>query len=876
MSIIEKASASWKHDFTQLARESGFQFRHLHASGTGAAFFDWKEIDNIDVDKIISDRDFQAVDRLLPHLMEAPIGSLVHNRILDPNIRKYLQLTQLAMQYLVFCKKFLDKTVFGLHSAINDSSKDNAKLGRILKRKNQEIQSLQVKLRDLEENVKYDSKRGHVPRKQHFEGIDDKNSPPTTPTPVAVTDKSLISTIKLELEVKQLKERLNAAEKDLQEQRVNNFQRNNVRECQHSTVESGVQTKIEENSKETSKRSSRNELKVESKSKFGSTESLKSQEEVVSVKRLNELMREQTKMIEQLRENERNSYKNELSELRSGFKEAFQSLKSSIDMKLADIQKDHKSQELLKSSNLREKSPSPMASPKVQRKLPQTTSIEENLTKIGKIDEVMREEHEHWETRFSKLERIFEQNQEMMSNSLQNMSQMYSNKFNTLEKTIKDASLKQLKHEITQSEPMLVKKVEERGRPNVTKVTSAKEIVVKGASSPRKLSPASSPRKTSPSPTRREIPSSPVKPPTEKKLPSVVKIVKPVSPEPPKNVSKGAIPKKPVKTPTPIPETKFKKNEKKVLPNPTVKITRPSITEHHPIKNSFKAGTTDTHVDNPAESQFDIFMSFRNRLKKYGIKHTNKSLSTPQMLAIKSQLVQERLKSKKKSSLFSTIRSRLSSQVSKEAKSRLAKLKTDDRYAKEDSSDRFECTKHNSNNIEDIIEENSSSSSSNSDSEVVIVAKAVQKSQKLPPLREQNNSPRVSPKPSPQASPRAKPRTTNLTKTSPLKLSTESIFDISESALTSTKLEDQLRRVLDSPIRRPSYPKEHMMKNPVDMNAKVAQANAAATQKRVNFSTSQPLVSSFHEKSPQKSNNYSHVSLTNLSDDSDFNFSHYK
>lgn len=43
MSLLEKTS-SWKHDFTQLARESGFQFRHLHASGTGAAFFDWKEI----------------------------------------------------------------------------------------------------------------------------------------------------------------------------------------------------------------------------------------------------------------------------------------------------------------------------------------------------------------------------------------------------------------------------------------------------------------------------------------------------------------------------------------------------------------------------------------------------------------------------------------------------------------------------------------------------------------------------------------------------------------------------------------------------------------------------------------------------------------
>uniref|UniRef100_A0A336LDP0 CSON003859 protein n=1 Tax=Culicoides sonorensis TaxID=179676 RepID=A0A336LDP0_CULSO len=752
MSLLEKTSSSWKHDFIEVARESGFKFKQQHSGVSAAAFFDWKEIDSVDVDQIISDRDFHAVDRLLPHLMEAPIGSLIHNRILDPNIRKYLQLTQVALQYLLFCKKFLDKTVCGLRSTINDTSKDNSKLGRILKRKNQEIIALQTKIRDVQKNCEenfpcmqcsknFDSFKhvsDHI-KKKHLDGecnTQKDSSPVSTP----VSDKSLISTIKLELEVKQLKERLNVAEKELHEQKISQFNINNANKQQiqtfsnhtPSTYDAGVQVTDELIKTDTQK------TQIDTK-KSNSNDLNVVKEEIVSVNKLNDMLREQTKMIEKLRENERNSYKTELDDLRSGFKEAFLSLKGSIDSKLSHIENIQRELNEIESKN-DEGSKSNNKFPKFDDK----NIIEENLCKISHIDEVLREEHEHWETRFKKLERIFEKNQELMSNNLKSLSQTYSTKFTTLEKTIKDSSKQQ--HEMTQSEPVLT---------NIDYVRSYEmrqphqsETLIK-----QKLS---------------------------EKTPSF-KVVQPLM-----NINKGAIPKSNVKqNPKPVKHEKIKDQKPPIKQKPVTKP--PSKIESKKIP--------EIKIDNSAETQLDIFTTFCSRLKKYGIKNTSKSLSTPQMLAIKSQLVQERLKIKKKNSLFASIRSKLNTKVEKEAKIRLESLKKDDRYLKENSSsDIFECTNKHSNEIEDIIEENLSQSSSSDSEEIVVVVPF----KKLPTVAEGSES-----------------NSKSLQNTTKISLGHESncsTFKKSDPAMTSTKIEDQLRRVLDSPIHKPTFPTQHIIK----------------------------------------------------------------
>lgn len=180
-------------------------------------------LDPVNVDDIIAHHDINSIDRLLPALTHAPIGSLIHNRILDPNLRKYLQLAQLGLQYLLFCKKFLEKSLCGLRLTLEESTRDAARLAKILKKKNEEITQLHDKIKAMETTVVYSCnkcfRRFATPellddhqRLSHME--QDSN---LAPPPV---DKNLINAIKLELEVKQLKERLNLAEKELQDQRI--------------------------------------------------------------------------------------------------------------------------------------------------------------------------------------------------------------------------------------------------------------------------------------------------------------------------------------------------------------------------------------------------------------------------------------------------------------------------------------------------------------------------------------------------------------------------------------------------------------------------------------------------------------------------------
>lgn len=298
--------------------------------------------------------------------MEAPIGTLVHNRILDPNIRKYLQLTQLGLQYLLFCKKFLDKTVAGLRSAIDDASKDNSKLGRLLKKKNEEIIALQNRIHDRDrkhETTSYQcfkcTKNFHTYKQvaehmqQHFENDHETaKKPPVTP----VTDNSLINAIKLELEVKQLKERLNLAEKELQDQRHSRDSRAESYERQltpipnihvstvdratdtNNCVDVSVQVSNELSPyTETSNKHNSDNKKFSDKKEV---EIQRQNEELVSITKLHEILNDQTKIFEKQRENERNMYRNELFELKSGFKEAFQGLQTAIDSKVKQQEKE--------------------------------------------------------------------------------------------------------------------------------------------------------------------------------------------------------------------------------------------------------------------------------------------------------------------------------------------------------------------------------------------------------------------------------------------------------------------------------------------------------------------------------------------------------
>ncbi|XP_052868839.1 cilium assembly protein DZIP1L [Anopheles cruzii] len=219
-------SSKWHHNFPKIAREAGFAIRELSIGHC----IDWRFVASIDPYAIVSECDYEKLDEFIPHISEVPIGTVLNNRILDPAIGKYFILAQFSIQYLLFCKQFLDETVVEIRNTIQALQSENGRLEKLAKKRNDENALLQRKLQRAEElqnhqqTTVYPCSRctknfispellsAHILRKH-------ASARPPSDAPVdhnpSDTDKSLINTIKLELEVKQLKERLNAAEKDL-------------------------------------------------------------------------------------------------------------------------------------------------------------------------------------------------------------------------------------------------------------------------------------------------------------------------------------------------------------------------------------------------------------------------------------------------------------------------------------------------------------------------------------------------------------------------------------------------------------------------------------------------------------------------------------
>uniref|UniRef100_A0A182PYI7 GINS complex subunit 4 n=1 Tax=Anopheles epiroticus TaxID=199890 RepID=A0A182PYI7_9DIPT len=222
-----RMSYKWHHNFPKIAREAGFTIRELSVGQC----IDWRFIASIDPYGIVSEKDYEKLDEFIPHIAEVPIGSVLNNRILDPAIGKYFVLAQFSVQYLLFCKKFLDETVLEIRNTVQSLQDENVRLEKLNKKRTEEVILLQRKLQRVETMEQQYAKaiypctkctknfissellNAHMMRKHA--SIAQRPVEHTFERKPATTDINLINTIKLELEVKQLKERLNAAEKDL-------------------------------------------------------------------------------------------------------------------------------------------------------------------------------------------------------------------------------------------------------------------------------------------------------------------------------------------------------------------------------------------------------------------------------------------------------------------------------------------------------------------------------------------------------------------------------------------------------------------------------------------------------------------------------------
>uniref|UniRef100_A0A1A9V641 C2H2-type domain-containing protein n=1 Tax=Glossina austeni TaxID=7395 RepID=A0A1A9V641_GLOAU len=193
---------------------------------------------SVEVERILKDQNLEQIDDVVGHLSEVPLGSILETNILDSGIAKYFLLSQFSVQYLLFCRTFLAETVNDLRESHGSAQMEVATLKRSLSEANNEILQLHKKITQMEaiheviypchlctkNFISNDALNLHISRK-HNTKVERK---PETPCLIAKErehDLNLINTIKLELEIKQLKERLNNAEREIKEKSLSNSKR---------------------------------------------------------------------------------------------------------------------------------------------------------------------------------------------------------------------------------------------------------------------------------------------------------------------------------------------------------------------------------------------------------------------------------------------------------------------------------------------------------------------------------------------------------------------------------------------------------------------------------------------------------------------------
>lgn len=71
----------------------------------------------VDIDRIIRERDVASVERFLPTVVQYVLEN-DQAELLDTNFVKMFRISQLSVEYLLFCKKYLDNTVVLLKKEI--------------------------------------------------------------------------------------------------------------------------------------------------------------------------------------------------------------------------------------------------------------------------------------------------------------------------------------------------------------------------------------------------------------------------------------------------------------------------------------------------------------------------------------------------------------------------------------------------------------------------------------------------------------------------------------------------------------------------------------------------------------------------------------
>lgn len=300
---------------------------------------------------------------------------------MDPAIGKYFILSQYSMQYLLFCKKFLDKSLIELRSNVTDFRNENEKLENLCLKQNSQIQKLNDRLSLFDESSCY-----------QCENCNNQNSEKFVIGRKATDniDSQLINTIKLELEVKQLKERLNIAEKELGEQK------NKIdTKCSHCVSVEKI-PKIEKEFHNVAIQSNLEDDKE------------KSEEHLISKSELTEVLNKQIVVFDEWKSNERQK-----------FNEQITALKSQLNKTLELLQlKEEKVEQIEKQMESRHN--------EVQEK-----HYDEKVSKVS-----------------DKLDSMYAHQREMID-TIKKMDVMYADKIKTIENTIEVIGDRNTKRTVT-------------------------------------------------------------------------------------------------------------------------------------------------------------------------------------------------------------------------------------------------------------------------------------------------------------------------------------------------------------------------------------------------------------------------------------------
>ncbi|XP_014472281.1 PREDICTED: zinc finger protein Dzip1 isoform X2 [Dinoponera quadriceps] len=224
MAFSFRVGTNWCHDFPKLARDSGFYF-NMHGSRVRV---DWNRISAIDIDRVMRERDFSTIDENINNVIDYCLENEYDVKILDSNFVKLFRLAQLSVEYLLYCKQYLDHSVIILKDELRLKIEQNVGMKK-------EITTLEETIRNLKEKSKERSNKliearigdstgeiykcPHCPKtfvsalfvnahvaRRHLYISDTSTSPPMHEHYRAETEK-------LHNEIKTLKERLNQTER---------------------------------------------------------------------------------------------------------------------------------------------------------------------------------------------------------------------------------------------------------------------------------------------------------------------------------------------------------------------------------------------------------------------------------------------------------------------------------------------------------------------------------------------------------------------------------------------------------------------------------------------------------------------------------------